>query len=102
MRQRRVAVTAAAAVACLVAGACSDGSSSTATAGASPPATAESRSACAAPPVAAPRPGEDRTATVFLLCGEASIPPVDLVAVERLVPDDGAPLAAAMRQLLSG
>ena len=58
----------------------------------------------AAPGTAPPRPKLDRTITIFLFCGPSSdsfsralVRPVD-----RLVPDDGAPLRAALTQLLLG
>lgn len=47
------------------------------------------------------RPEVDAFVTVFLFCGPGVVP-VDLHAVERVVPADGAPLRAAMTQLLLG
>jgi spore germination protein GerM len=56
---------------------------------------------CAAPESALVRPELDRTVSVMLICGDGDYP-VDLVGVERVVPDDGRPLRAAIDQLLIG
>lgn len=49
-----------------------------------------------------PRTAElDTTVKVFLFCN-GGVMPVDLHPVERVVPNDGAPLRAAMTQLLLG
>ncbi len=49
-----------------------------------------------------PRIGLDMTVRVALFCGPGLMPLSDLRLVERIVPDDGAPLAAALSQLLLG
>lgn len=64
--------------------------------------TAQTPGACAAPPAERPRTPElDATVKVFLFCN-GGVMPVALHAVERLVPNDGAPLQAAITQLLLG
>lgn len=56
------------------------------------------------PPVGHRRPGLERTITVFLFCGSDGLDftPGLLRPVERLVPEDGSPLRAAVTQLLEG
>lgn len=56
------------------------------------------------PPGGRGRPGLERTITVFLFCGSDGLEftPDLLRPVERVVPEDGAPLRAAVTQLLVG
>ncbi len=63
--------------------------------------TSSTTASCEAPGPELVRPEFDRIVTVFLFCGRG-VYPVDLVAVDRVVPDDGAPLRAAINQLLIG
>ena len=56
---------------------------------------------CEAPVPELIRPDFDVTVQVFLMCGDVDFP-LDLVPVARVVPDDGAPLRAAVNQLLLG
>ena len=58
---------------------------------------------CAAPTPEQGRPGLDATVKVFLFCkSNGGVMPVELHSSERVVPDDGAPLRAALTQLLLG
>ena len=67
------------------------------TAAATPPAP------CAAPTPEQGRPGLDTTVKVFMFCkSNGGVMPVELHAADRVVPNDGAPLRAALTQLLLG
>jgi hypothetical protein len=76
---------------------------------ANPPPTALSTTAgtahasCAAPAQEHLRPGLDMAVKVFLFCkSSGGVMPLELHPVDRVVPDDGEPLAAALTQLLLG
>lgn len=103
----------------LVAAGCSDSESSAAvstTTTASPTTTTDSPTTTTESPTTTsvsaecgsleqpfgPRIGLDMTVRVALFCGPGLMPLSDLRLVERVVPDDGAPLAAALSQLLLG
>jgi hypothetical protein len=58
---------------------------------------------CRPPTVGGGRPGLDSTVKVFLYCdAHGGVMPVKLHVVDRIVPDDGQPLRAAVTQLLLG
>ena len=68
-----------------------------------PTAAATSPASCAAPTPEQGRPGLDTTVKVFLFCkSNGGVMPVELQSADRVVPDDGAPLRAALTQLLLG
>jgi hypothetical protein len=69
-----------------------------------PPTTAATPPAsCAAPAPEQGRPRLDTTVKVFLFCkSNGGVMPVELHSAGRVVPDDGAPLRAALTQLLLG
>lgn len=56
---------------------------------------------CGSPEPGLQRPEVDEVVTVFVFCGPGVVP-VDLHAANRVVPADGAPLRAAVTQLLLG
>jgi hypothetical protein len=69
-----------------------------------PPTTAAIQAAsCAAPTPGQGRPGLDTAVKVSLFCkSNGGVMPVELHSAVRVVPDDGAPLRAAVTQLLLG
>lgn len=68
-----------------------------------PTTTATPPASCAAPTPAQGRPGLDTTVKVFLFCkSNGGVLPVELHSADRVVPNDGAPLRAALTQLLLG
>lgn len=82
----------------------STSTSSTTPATSSPPTatTVQTSGSCVAPAAERPRTPElDTTVKVFLFCN-GGVMPVDLHPVDRVVPNDGAPLRAAIGQLLVG
>ena len=93
--------------------ACTDNGQNRASSGTSDPAdpasTAPATTAvtlpasCAAPAPEQARPGLDTTVKVFLFCkSNGGVMPIELHSADRVVPDDGAPLRAALIQLLLG
>lgn len=65
------------------------------------PSTTTISPGCTAPEPELQRPELDTTVKVFLFCN-GGVMPVDLHPATRVVPNDGAPLRAAMTQLLLG
>lgn len=79
-----------------------DDASSDTSRSASVPSTSSAAITCRPPAPEIPHePPRARAVTVFLFCGPG-LAPVDLRPVERMVPDDGVPLRAALTQLLLG
>jgi spore germination protein GerM len=83
----------------------STGTSTTAGSPATAPSTTagNAHESCAAPASEPGRPKLDTTVKVFLFCSSSGgVMPVELLPAERVVPDDGEPLRAALVQLLIG